>query len=191
VIGVPTDATGSVPTPWWRRARISRTSLIIATCWVVVDQLTKHWALTLDDRTVHVVWTLQWNLSFNTGMAFSRGEGFGPVIAVLAFLIVAVLVVTSAQVDSRLARIAAGMLIGGAVGNLSDRVFRGDGWLHGAVVDFIDFQWFPIFNVADIGITVGAVLFALATILAGRAEQRREIGETGETGVEPSPGAPA
>ena len=60
------------------------------------------------------------------------------------------------------------MLIGGALGNVVDRVFRGEGWLHGSVVDFIDFQWFPIFNVADIGVDVGAALFVLATYLASR-----------------------
>jgi signal peptidase II len=142
---------------------------MVAAVIVVLDQITKHWAVNelSGDREIHVIWTLQWNLSFNTGMAFSRGQGLGPVIALLAMLIVIVLVVSSAHVESRLGRFAAGMLIGGAIGNLIDRLFRGDGWLHGAVVDFIDFQWFPIFNVADIGVTVGASLFALATILDG------------------------
>jgi signal peptidase II len=152
------------------RVRVAPMSLVIGLVVVVADQLTKHWALNAlgDGREVHVFWTLQWNLSFNTGMAFSKGEGLGPVIGLLALLIVIVLVVSSAHVESRLARVAAGLLIGGALGNLLDRLFRGDGWLHGAVVDFIDFQWFPIFNVADIGVTVGAALFALATLIEGR-----------------------
>ncbi len=153
-----------------KRARVARLSMVVAAVIVVLDQITKHWAVTdlVGDREIHVIWTLQWNLSFNTGMAFSRGQGLGPVIALLAMLIVIVLVVSSAHVESRLARFAAGMLIGGAVGNLLDRLFRGDGWLHGAVVDFIDFQWFPIFNVADIGVTVGAALFAIASMFDGR-----------------------
>jgi signal peptidase II len=152
-----------------RWIRVSRLSVAVGLVIVVLDQLTKHWALNAlgDGREVHVVWTLQWNLSFNTGMAFSRGEGLGPVIGLLAMLIVIVLVVSSAHVESRFARFAAGLLIGGALGNLVDRVFRGDGWLHGAVVDFIDFQWFPIFNVADMGITCGAVLFAIASLREG------------------------
>ena len=133
---------------------------------VGLDQASKHWAVNAlnDGRERHVVWTLQWNLAYNTGMAFSRGRGLGPVIALLALLVVIVLVVSTAQVESRLARVAAGLLIGGALGNLGDRVFRGSGWLHGAVVDFIDFQWWPIFNVADMGVSIGAVLFAISSL---------------------------
>jgi signal peptidase II len=114
------------------------------------------------------VWTLQWNLAYNTGMAFSRGEGLGPLIALLALLVVIVLVVSTARVESRVARFAAGLLIGGAIGNLTDRVFRGRGWLHGGVIDFIDVQWWPIFNVADIAVSVGAVLFALSSLFLPR-----------------------
>lgn len=167
------DPDASTPPPagrWWRRFRVAPFSLLIGFVVVVADQLSKHWAVNelSDGREVHVLWTLQWNLAFNTGMAFSRGRGLGPVIGLLAMLIVIVLVVSSAHVNSRLARLSAGLLIGGALGNLVDRMFRGDGWLHGAVVDFIDFQWFPIFNVADMGVTVGAILFGLATLLEGR-----------------------
>lgn len=154
-----------------RRLRLSRLSLVVAAVVVVLDQITKHWAVNAlaDGAERPVFWTLQWNLTFNSGMAFSRGEGLGPFIAVVAFLVVIVLVVSTAHVGGRLAQVAAGMLIGGAAGNLIDRAFRGDGWLHGAVVDFIDVQWWPIFNVADIGVTVGAILFVLASLLEGRA----------------------
>ncbi|CAB4593102.1 MAG: signal peptidase II [Actinobacteria bacterium] len=167
-----TDPTPTRRTRW--RPRVAPWSLVIAAVVVTFDQITKHWALNAlgDGREVHVVWTLQWNLSFNTGMAFSTGEGLGPVIALLAMLIVIVLIVSSAHVESKLARFAAGLLIGGALGNLLDRLFRGEGWLHGAVVDFIDFQWFPIFNIADIGVTVGAALFATASLLEGRRLDR-------------------
>ena len=60
------------------------------------------------------------------------------------------------------------MIVGGALGNVLDRLFRGDGWMHGAVVDFIDFQWFPIFNVADMGVTIGAALLVLHSFVVGR-----------------------
>lgn len=149
-----------------RRSRIAASSLIVAAAVVALDQLTKHWAVNAlsDGRTIHVVWTLQWNLAYNTGMAFSRGTGLGPVIALLAVIVVVVLIVSAARVESRLARVAAGLLIGGAIGNLLDRVFRGDRMLHGAVIDFIDVQWWPIWNVADMGVTIGAVLFAIASL---------------------------
>ena len=48
--------------------------------------------------------------------------------------------------------------VGGALGNLADRLFRGAAWGRGAVVDFIDLQWWPIFNVADASITVGLII---------------------------------
>jgi signal peptidase II len=166
------SSSGSAPADHggWR-SRISLLTVAVGAVIVVLDQITKHWAVNAlsDDREIHVVWTLQFNLSFNTGMAFSRGRGLGPFIGVAALVVVVVLVVSSSKVGNRLGRFSAGMLLGGAVGNLLDRVFRGDGWLHGAVIDFIDFQWFPIFNVADIGVTVGAVLFGLSTMLAGRS----------------------
>jgi len=53
--------------------------------------------------------------------------------------------------------------VGGAIGNLIDRLFRGDAWLRGAVVDFIDLQWFPIFNIADSAISLGAMLMIVAS----------------------------
>jgi signal peptidase II len=147
------------------RRQLARTSVVVAVVVVVLDQLSKNWAVsTLSDGVErHVIWTLQWNLSYNTGMAFSRGRGLGPGIALLALLVVIVLVVSASHMESRLARCAAGLLIGGACGNLADRMFRGDGLLQGAVVDFIDFQWWPIFNIADMGVSIGAVLFALAS----------------------------
>jgi signal peptidase II len=61
------------------------------------------------------------------------------------------------------AAVAAGMIVGGAIGNLIDRLFRGDAWLRGAVVDFIDLQWFPIFNIADSAISLGAMLMIVAS----------------------------
>ena len=158
--------------------------MAVAAVVLVLDQLTKHWAVNAlsDGREVPVFWTLQWNLAFNTGMAFSRGEGFGPIIAPLAILVVVVLVVMSARTKSRLARFSAGLLIGGALGNLVDRIFRGEGWLHGAVVDFIDMQWWPIFNIADMGVSVGAVLFAVSSMRAPSepAESERAESEPGD-----------
>ena len=66
--------------------------------------------------------------------------------------------------------IGMGLLIGGAAGNLIDRMFRGgDGFLQGSVVDFIDPQWFPIFNVADMAVNIGAALLILNSILAMRS----------------------
>ena len=69
------------------------------------------------------------------------------------------------MLTSRVTSVAAGLVAGGALGNLIDRIFRGDRILHGSVVDFIDFQWFPIFNVADMAIDIGGALFVLWTLV--------------------------
>lgn len=160
----------------WRSGSIG-VSLAIAALIVAIDQLTKDWALGRlgDGEIVHVVWTLQFNLAFNTGMAFGRAQGWGPIIAVVATVVVVWLLVSLRRAASRLSTVAIGAVIGGALGNLVDRTFRGDGLLDGSVVDFIDFQWFPIFNVADIAINVGGALLLIGYLL----DLRRVPGETG------------
>jgi len=148
-----------------------RAPVAIAVGVVAVDQLTKHWAVTGlgDGRTIDLFWTLRFNLAFNNGMAFGQGKGFGPVIAVIATIVIVYLLASLRTESSRMSTIGMGLLIGGAAGNLIDRMFRGgDGFLQGAVVDFIDPQWFPIFNVADMAVNIGAALLILNGILAMR-----------------------
>lgn len=140
----------------------------IAAVVVVADQLTKQWALSAlaGGHIIDVVWTLRFKLAFNTGMSFSLGRGLGAFIAPLAAIVVVGLFWVSNQVRNRLGLFAIGLVVGGAVGNLIDRAFRsGDGFLGGGVVDFIDFQWWPIFNIADMGIVVGAALLLFSTWL--------------------------
>ena len=76
------------------------------------------------------------------------------------------MLVSLGRTKSRWNMVAIGLVVGGAIGNIIDRLFRGDGWFRGAVVDFIDPQWFPIFNVADIGVTVGGFMLVLGHLLA-------------------------
>jgi signal peptidase II len=165
-----------------------RAPVAIASGVVVVDQLTKHWAVTGlgDDRVIDVFWTLRFNLAFNNGMAFGQARGLGPVIAVVATLVIVYLLVSLRDQTSRISTVGMGLLIGGAAGNLIDRLFRGDAWLNGAVVDFIDFQWFPIFNIADIAVNVGAGLLILGSVLAARAHRREQVAAAGQPSGEPS-----
>jgi signal peptidase II len=136
---------------------------------VLLDQLTKEWALNaLADGPIDVVWTLRFNLAFNKGMAFSQGTGLGPIIGVVALVVIVGLLVSIGRSTSRLYPLAVGLIVGGAIGNLLDRLFRAPGWFRGAVVDFIDLQWWPIFNVADIGVTVGGALLLLTSVLDSR-----------------------
>jgi signal peptidase II len=139
---------------------------------VVADQLSKHWALgrLSGGRVVDVVGSLRFRLTYNTGTAFSLGSGrnLGPLIAVLALGVVAWLL-WSGHSRTRLGALAAGLVAGGAVGNLVDRAVRSGpygadaGFMGGAVVDFVDLQWWPVFNVADAGIVVGALLLVVAS----------------------------
>lgn len=131
-----------------------------------LDQASKSWAVhrLSDGSTIDLLGSLRFNLAFNSGAAFSRGTGFGPLIALLAIGIVVVLIWTSRSSTGRLTSVAMGLVLGGAVGNLSDRLLREGpgGFLGGAVVDFIDLQWWPIFNIADSAVVVGGILLVLS-----------------------------
>ena len=145
--------------------------LLVATGAAVlaVDQATKHWALqALTDGPIEVVGSLQLRLTFNSGTAFSVGEGRGGLISLLGLVVVAVLLRSVVEWPGKLPAVVGGLVAGGAMGNLLDRLLRagGDGPLGGHVVDFIDLQWWPVFNVADIGIVGGAVLLALLSFRA-------------------------
>lgn len=137
-----------------------RLLLGVAAFVLVADQLTKWWAVeSLTNRTIDIVGSLRLNLAMNYGSAFSVAEGRGALISLLALAIVAVLLVSGRQATRPLAAVSIGLVVGGAIGNLIDRALRaGDGFLGGGVVDFIDVQWWPIFNLADTAIVVGAIL---------------------------------
>lgn len=145
-----------------RLSRQRRTALVVAVAAIVItiDQLTKTWAVrTLATRDIDLFWTLRFHLASNRGPAFSLGFVSGGVIAILAIVIVIVFLVIGRSIDTRLGVLSLGLVLGGAIGNLVDRAFReGSGFLGGAVVDFIDPQWWPVFNVADMAITIGGVL---------------------------------
>lgn len=146
------------------RLRAWRWPLTIAAVVVAVDQLTKHWALNaLADGDIDLVGSLRLRLAFNKGMAFSQGDGIGPLVPILAITVVAALLMAVGRSSSRWFTLGVGLVVGGSLGNVVDRVFRNDGWLDGAVVDFIDLQWWPVFNLADVAIVSGAALLLLSS----------------------------
>lgn len=154
-----------------RAGRFALTGIVAAVV-VALDQLTKTLALNaLDDGPIDLFWTLSLDLSFNRGVAFSMGTGLTPLITIAAIVLVGGLLAFARHASSRLLAFALGLLLGGALGNLSDRLFRGHG---GAVIDFIDLQWWPVFNVADIGVSVGAVLMVVASFIDERRERQAE-----------------
>jgi signal peptidase II len=146
----------------------------VAAAVVAVDQLTKWWALrTLQTRTIHLFWTIRLDLVRNRGAAFSRFGGQGPLIGVLALLVVGFLLWQGRSVSSRTGSVALGLVLGGAIGNLLDRALRsGGGFMQGAVIDFVDPQWWPVFNVADSCVVVGAILLVVVSLVQpGRSDR--------------------
>lgn len=161
------------------RERLTRNRWIAVTAVIVLvaDQAAKAWAVAaLDDRIIDLVWTLRLRLAHNTGFAFSAGRGLGPVLALVAVVIVGVLWSSRRRVAPVWGAFGLGCIIGGALGNLADRVFRGAAWGRGAVVDFIDLQWWPIFNVADASITIGLVVVLLHLYVSERRARRAAQG---------------
>ena len=137
---------------------------MVAVVVVIADQITKHWAVSSlnDGRVIDVLGSLRFNLSFNRGMAFSQGTGIGPIIGVLGMLVVVYLLIGMRR-SSVSGAVFVGLVAGGAAGNIVDRLFRGEAWLHGAVVDFIDLQWWPVFNIADAAICIGGALLVFTS----------------------------
>lgn len=103
----------------------------------------------------------------NTGAAFNIAEGQTLILSVIALAVVAAIIRTARRLGSNAWALCLGLILGGALGNLVDRVFRDPGPLRGAVVDWIDLQVWPVFNVADSALVVGVCL-ALIQELRGR-----------------------
>lgn len=143
----------------------------VALAVLAADQLTKWWAVEqVSTRTIDLVWTLRLHLTVNHGSAFSIAEGQGTLISLLALIVVAILLRAGRDATSASMAIAIGLVSGGAVGNLADRLLReGDGLFGGGVIDFIDLQWWPVFNLADAAIVTGAVLILVSQWRGGHA----------------------
>ncbi len=135
---------------------------------MTADQASKTWAEDhLAYHSRHVLGPVWFRLTYNSGAAFSLGRGLAPALAILAVLAVVAIFVVTRRASSWTVVIAGGMLAGGALGNLADRVFRDN---HGSVIDFIWTSFWPTFNLADACITIGVVV--LAVMLAW---QRRPV----------------
>lgn len=127
----------------------------LAAAVVAVDQLTKLLivASLSEGSSVDVVGdVLRISHIRNTGAAFGVLRGLGGVLALVALVGVVVFAAILLRHPPAWAGVGAALVCGGALGNLSDRIFRG------SVVDFVDFRFWPAFNVADSAITIGAVV---------------------------------
>ena len=152
---------GKCHTALGNKARRMNFLILAATAavWLGLDQITKQWALSaLSDGPNHVIGPLSFRLVFNSGSAFGINALSGLWLGLLAIVVVGFLLFYSRNLPSKAMTVLLGLVIGGALGNLADRIFRaGDGFLSGSVVDFIDLSRWPVFNLADSGIVVGAI----------------------------------
>ena len=139
---------------------------LVAAAVVAVDQLTKIWALAaLEPGERHQVLGdfLSFQLVFNSGAAFSLGNDKTWVMTIIAVLVTVGVVYFARRAQSRLAVVLFGVGLGGAIGNLIDRLFRQPSFGEGHVVDMINYNGWFVGNVADIAIVgVAAVLLIMS-----------------------------
>jgi signal peptidase II len=111
------------------------------------------------------------DLTFNAGAAFGVGTSYTAVIALIVCGVIVYIIRTARRLRSLAWTIALGLLLGGAMGNLGDRLFRAPGPLRGRVVDWINLPHFPwTFNLADASITCAAVLIAVLALRGVRID---------------------
>jgi signal peptidase II len=113
---------------------------------------------------------LQLRYTTNPGGAFGLFGEASWLFVTISAVVILVVVVASRNLPSMATAVGLGLVLGGAVGNLTDRLIRGTGFT-GEVVDFIDLHVWPVFNLADTGIVVGAVLLLLTGIRRDRRTQ--------------------
>ena len=131
-----------------------------------LDQATKVAAVTwLDDgASVTVVPHVFWfTLTRNAGAAFSTGTGFTLVLSLIAVAVVVTVLRLATKLRDRWWALGLGLLLGGALGNLTDRILREPAPFRGHVVDFLHLTHWPVFNVADIALTFAAITIILRT----------------------------
>jgi signal peptidase II len=168
--------SGEAPDNRNRRRRLAIIAVIAAVV-VIADQVTKSLAVTdLAHHNVHVLGPISFRLFYNSGAAFSVGTGLTVPIIVVAVVLVLTIAWFARGVPTTPAAVAFGLILGGAVGNLCDRLFRGH---DGGVVDFIYTRVWPTFNVADSCIVVGSILLAISFARGGHVERQVESGESG------------
>ena len=149
------------------RRRLSRRTVLwtiaaIGAVIAVIDQVTKNWAvdsLPLLEPQPFIGEILQLTLLYNSGAAWGMGAEITPVVTCLQLVIVAGVIVFAVKaVRSPWYTAALGLIMGGALGNIHDRLLREPGPFRGAVVDFLELPNWPVFNIADMAVVGGAIM---------------------------------
>jgi signal peptidase II len=137
---------------------------------IAIDQLTKQWAMAgLADGPVDIIdGVLSLTLTYNSGGAFGLLQGLPGFFLIATVAVVGVIMIWAHRLDDARLIVPLGMVLGGGLGNLLDRLFRDPG---GRVVDFIDLHVWPVFNLADSSIVVGVVVILLLSARAPRVAE--------------------
>ncbi len=156
--GLPENGLSEKGTPPKRRLPLL---LAVAAVVLALDIVTKVLAVKLltPGQPVSIIGdTVTWTLVRNSGAAFSMATGYTWVLTLVALGVVAGIIWMGRRLVSTWWAVGLGMILGGALGNLIDRIFRSPGPLRGHVVDFLSIGWWPVFNVADPAVVGGAIL---------------------------------
>lgn len=140
---------------------------LVALLTLVADVATKSWAVAslADGRPRKVVGALlSFHYARNPGAAFSFATGSTWIFTLIATVVSGVIIVIARKIVSGPWALALGLLLGGSLGNLGDRIFRSPGHLRGLVVDWIELPHWPIFNLADSAIVIAAAFIAVLSI---------------------------
>jgi signal peptidase II len=152
-----------------RTTRPVRIALLVSVAIVVLglDALSKSLVVAQipAGHTIHVVDdVLRLTEARNAGAAFSIGPGATVLFTLIAIGVVGAIIRSARRLGSRAWAMVLGLLLGGALGNLADRLFRSPGPLRGHVVDWIQLPHWPVFNLADSAIVIGGVIAVLLVL---------------------------
>ncbi len=152
------------------RGRLAGLLYLAAAGAYALDRVTKLWAerRLAGGEVIRVIpGALHLDYTTNSGGAFGIGQAAPWLFAGATAVVAVAIVLASLRLGQPLTAAALGLVLGGALGNLTDRVARGPG-LSGRVVDFVDLRVWPVFNLADAAIVVGALLLVLSGTRRGR-----------------------
>jgi signal peptidase II len=169
------------------KRRAATLLFVVAGFELLIDRATKSWAHAhLPGRPIDVIsGVLSLRYTTNSGGAFSIGQKAPWLFAAASVAVAGLIIVTAFRHSRATTALALGLVLGGSLGNLSDRLLGGQGFGAGRVIDFIDFHVWPIFNLADTAIVTGALLLAFTT-RTRRSRATRTIDQDG-----PAPAIPA
>jgi signal peptidase II len=154
----------------------------IAVVTYLLDQLSKWWAISAlsDEEPWNLIGSfLRLDLIRNPGAAFSIGTGNTWVLTIIAVVVLVVVIRVSRRLGSSGWAWALGLLLGGALGNLTDRIIREPGLGRGHVIDFLNYNGWFIGNIADIAIVSAAVLIGVLALTGRSVDGTRETRESG------------